>query len=93
MELKEFSFGVSFCKEIYRKNIYKEQLAPVLLSYATEGNVFCVHVLDKSYLTAELGIPNYGRFTGNRLIVEPLGSSYSEIMHFNMLKRKRKMNI
>jgi len=90
MELKEFSFGVSFCKEVYRKSHFSNRLSPVLQTYATEGNVFCVHVLDHSYLTVELGIANYGRFTGGRLLVEPLGSSYSENMHLNHLKRKRK---
>lgn len=90
MEMTEFSFGVSFCQEVYRKNYYREQLASVLQSYAMEGNVYCVHVLDDSYLTVDLGVANYGRFTGDRLLKEPLRGPYSETMHVNLLKRKRK---
>lgn len=90
MELKEFSFGVSFCKDVYRKDIYKRILAPLLYTYALEGNVFCIHVLEDTYLDYESGLFNYGKFTGNRLIKERLAGSYSERTHFNLLTRKGK---
>lgn len=88
--MTEFSFGVSFCKDVIQKPDYHNQMTSVLQAYATEGNVFCIHVLPSSFLSFPSGLANYGKFTGNRLIVEPLSGTYSEHMHLRLLKGKRK---